>query len=102
MLPQDALDHRPELGADVLSQRPVDSDVVPHGVDQFTGDVTERVVAEHLHRAIVGLQRVVEGQLVLAETEFLTTGVGLPHFLRKLDQLLDDLRRLYSPILVAP
>ena len=82
-------------------KRPVYRDVVPHGVDQFTGYVTECIVAEHLHRAVIGFQRVVEGQLIITQTQSLAAGVGLPHLLRKLDQLLDDLRRLYGPVLVS-
>ena len=101
MLAPDALDHRPEPGADVLPKRPVDGDVAPHGVDQFTGYGAEGFVAQHLHRAVVGFQSVVEGQLIIAQAQLLAAGVGLPHVLCKLDKLLDDLRRLYRPVLVA-
>jgi hypothetical protein len=37
--------------------------------DQLPRDGAQRVVAQHLHRAVVGLQRVVEGQLVLGQLQ---------------------------------
>ena len=58
------------------------------------------VVAEHLDRAVVGLQGVVEGQLVVGQAEFLAAAAGLAHLLGQLDQLLDDLRRLDGAVLV--
>ena len=60
MLPQDALHEAPEVGADVLPPRPVDGQVGPYGLDQLTGDVPQGLVAEHLHRAVVGADGVVE------------------------------------------
>ena len=101
MSAQDAADQSAEVGADVFAQRPVDGDVAADRFDELTGDVAQRIVSEHLHRAVVGLQRVVEGQLVFGETELFSSRVGLSHLPGKLDQLLDDLRRLYRPILVA-
>ena len=102
MLAEDALDQCPEPCTDILPQRPVDRNIAPHIVDQLTGYSTEGFVAQHLHRAVVGLQRIVEGQFVIGETELLATGAGArPHLLCKLYQFLNDLRRPYSPILVA-
>ena len=73
---QDPTDQHAELGADVLPQRPVDGDVAPHGVDHLAGDVPEGLVAQDLDRAVVRLERVVEGQLVIGEPERLPAGVG--------------------------
>ena len=61
----------------------------------------ERVVAKDLNRTVVGFERVVEGELVLRQPEFVTAGVGLPHLAGKLDQLLYHLRGLDGPVLVA-
>ena len=65
VLPEDALHKAAEVGADVLPPRPVDGQVGPHGLDQLAGDVPQRLVAEHLHRAVVDVERVVERQLVV-------------------------------------
>ena len=100
MLAQDAPDQHAELGAHVLAEGPVDGDVAPHGLHQLAGDAAQRVVAEDLNGAVVGLQRVVEGQLVLGQPQPFSTGVVFVHVLRQLDQLFDDLRRLNRPVLV--
>ena len=101
MLAQDALDQTAQVGTDILAQRPVDGDVALHGVDQFAGDVAERVVAKHLDRAVVGLECVVEGELVLRQPEFVAPGVGLAHLAGKLDQLLDHLHGLDGAALIT-
>jgi hypothetical protein len=51
----------PEVGADVLTEGPVDRDVGPHCGHQLARDGAEGLVAEDLHSAVVRLQRVVEG-----------------------------------------
>ena len=53
------------MGPHVFAQRPVDGDVAPYGFHQFAGDVSEGIVAQHLDRAVVGFERVVEGQFFL-------------------------------------
>ena len=53
-----------KFSADVFSERSVDGDVVANGIDKLAGDVPQRLVAQDLHRAVVGLQSVVEGKLV--------------------------------------
>ena len=87
-----------------MSSRSVQSMVtlLLHLLDQLAGDGAERLVAENLHRAVVGLECVVEGQLVLRQTEALAPCAGLTHLPREPDQLLDHLRRLDGAILVAP
>ena len=101
MLAQDASHQTAQVGAHVLPHGPVNRDVALDGPHQLPRDVTQRLVAQHLHRAVVGLQRVVEGQLVIRQPQPLAARVGLPHVSRKLDQLLDHLRRLDRAILVA-
>ena len=53
-----------QMRPDVLAQRPVDADVPADRLSQLAGDVAERLVAEHLHRAVVRLQCIVECQFV--------------------------------------
>ena len=53
-----------KVSADVFTERPVDGNVVADGVDKLAGDVPQRLVAQDLHGAVVGLQSVVEGKLV--------------------------------------
>jgi hypothetical protein len=57
--------------------------------------------AQYLHRAVVGLQRIVESQLVIAEAERFAARVRLAHVLCERDQLLDHLRCLDRAVLVA-
>ena len=57
--------HGAQLRPDALLHRPVDGDVAPHGVHEFTGDSAERLFAEHLDRAVVYLQGVIEGELLV-------------------------------------
>ena len=45
-------------GATVLPQCPVYRDIVSHGLDEFARYVAERVVAQDLHGAVVGFERV--------------------------------------------
>ena len=49
------------------------------------------VVAEDLDGAIVGFERVVEGELVFGKAERLAARVGVAHILGKRDELLNDL-----------
>ncbi len=58
-------------------------------------------VAENLDGAVVGLQRVVEGEFVVVEAEFFAATLGLAHLFGEGDEFLDDLRRLDGAVLVA-
>ena len=89
MLTQDALAEAAQVGADVLAQGPVDGDVAADGRDQLAGDAAEGLVAEHLHRAVVDAERVVEGKLVVRETEGFAAGAGFAQLARDGDQLLE-------------
>lgn len=60
VLPQDALDDHPHLGADGLLDRPVDRGVGEDRGDLLAGDVPERCVSPHLHGAVVHLERIVK------------------------------------------
>ena len=74
MFAQDAAHQDPEVGAHVLPQRPVDGYVVTDGLDQLLGYGAERVIAQHLYGAIIGLKGVVEGEFVIGQSEFFTAG----------------------------
>jgi hypothetical protein len=71
-----------------------------HRDDQLARDRAEGVVSEHLDGAVVHLQRLVERRLVGREVQGLAAAVGGAQLLGDLDQLLDDLRRLYRAVLV--
>jgi hypothetical protein len=59
VLAQDALDqHR--SWARTFSRSVQSMVTFAHRLDQLAGDAAQRLVAQHLHRAVVGLQRVVE------------------------------------------
>lgn len=64
---------------------PVGGDVVADGVDEFTGYVAEGLVAEDLHGAVVGLERVVEGEFVLRKSQLLAAGVRLAYLVGERD-----------------
>ena len=61
MLAQNTAHPRAKEGAHVLPQGPIYRDVAADGIDQFARDVTQRIVSQHLHRAVVCSQRVVKG-----------------------------------------
>jgi len=69
VLSEDALDDDSELGADVFPDGPVDGDVGSDGFDELAGDALKGFVAEDGDRAVVGLEGVVEGELVVVQTE---------------------------------
>ena len=57
-------------------------------------------VAQHLYCAVVNLQGIVEGQLILGQTEILAAFMGSFHLLGQLDELFDDLGSLYGAIVI--
>ena len=66
---EDALHDDPKLGADALPNRLVDRHVLPDGLDHLPRDLDQGRLAEHLDRAVVDLQRVVECQFVLVQLQ---------------------------------
>ncbi len=90
-----------EMGPDVLPDRPVNGDVAPHRLGKFVGDGLEGRLSEDLHRAVVRLQSVVEGQLVFSEAELLSPRVRLTHLLGQGNEFLDDLGGFDRAILIA-
>jgi hypothetical protein len=69
MLAQHALDEAAEVRPHVLPLCPVDGHVAPHGLYQLPCDPFQGRLAEHLHRAVVGLQGVVEGEFFFRQTK---------------------------------
>ena len=101
MFAQNALDQHAQLRTHVLAQRPVDGDVAADGLDQFARNGAQRLVAEYLHRAIVGFQRVVERDLVVRQPERLAAGVRAAQVAGEFDQLFDHLRGFDGAVPVA-
>jgi hypothetical protein len=66
---EDAFHEHAELRANVLADCPVGRNVFPDGPDQLSGDHPEVLIAQHLHGAIVRLQRIVEGELLFIEAQ---------------------------------
>ena len=64
VFPEDTTDQPTKVRPHVLTQRPVDCDVVTYGLDQLAGDVAQSLIAEHLDRAVVGFEGVVEGEFI--------------------------------------
>src|SRR5271166_3624506 len=88
------------LGAGALFHGPVDGDVVPHGLDQLTGDSAEGFITQDFDGAVVDFQGIVEGQLVVGQAKVLAPLMGLPHLSGQLDQLRDHLGGLDGAVLV--
>lgn len=59
---QSTFEQAGDIGAQVLPQRPVDRHIGAHGLDQLACDAAQGLVTQRLHRTVVCLQRVVEGQ----------------------------------------
>ena len=75
MLAEDAFDEYPQLRPHILPHRPVDRHVGAHRLHQLLRDRAQRLVAQDLHRAVVGLERIVESQFLLAQVELLSACV---------------------------
>ena len=60
---QHAFHENAEFRPDVFPQGPVDGDVASDSRDELAGNAAARVVAQHLHGAVVDAERVVEGEL---------------------------------------
>ena len=69
MFVEDAFHHDFDLGAGAFAERPVDRHAFAHLGDKFGGDHFELVVAHRLHGAVVGGERVVEGDFVVVQAE---------------------------------
>jgi len=67
VLEQHTLDEAAEVRAHVLPLGPVDRHITLHGLHQLPSDPFQGRLAEHLHRAVVGLQGVVEGEFFFGE-----------------------------------
>ena len=69
VLAKDPLHLHPQLRLDVLPDRPVDGDILAYVDDQLPGDLLQCLLSQDFHRAVVGLQSIVERQLVLAQAQ---------------------------------
>ena len=99
---QDALDDDSHLSPHVLAHGPVNGHAPLDGPDKFLRNDPQRFIAQNGHGTVVDFQGVVEGNLVVGESELLATLFGLAHLPGQGDQLLDDLGRFDGPALVAP
>ena len=61
MLSQQPLDRDAQPGSHALLDLPVDRHVVPRRRHQLARDLLQRMVAEVLYRAVLGVQRIVGG-----------------------------------------
>jgi hypothetical protein len=66
------LSHDPQLRASVLTNRPVNGDVLSSGRRRFAGDRPKHLVAKHLDLGVVGIR---------------TSRTRVPHVSGKQDQL---------------
>jgi len=66
---KNTFDQHAQLRPHVLPQRPVDRHVRADGTNQFLGNSPQRRLAEHLDRAVVGLQGVVKGKFLFGKTK---------------------------------
>ena len=60
MLAQNTAAHHTKAGAHVLSNGPINRNIPANRIHQLARDLSQRLVPQHLHRAVVRLQRVVE------------------------------------------
>ena len=89
VLPENALHHHLDRRTGALPHRPVNRHAFANLRYQFGGNHLEFIIAHRLHRALIGCQRVVEGNLVVIQPEIDTPLRGPVHFLRQLDQFVD-------------
>ena len=77
VLAKDTLDQYAKMGAHGLTNCPVNRQVVAHGSHQFAGDGAQDLVAQDPDGTVIGLKRVIKGELVLGESHCLASGVRL-------------------------
>ena len=53
MLPENALDQRPEFGPDTLPDSPVNGDILPYRFHELTGDSSQSIIPQDLYGAVV-------------------------------------------------
>jgi len=81
MSPKNAFDHHSHLGADVLSDGPIDGHVVSYCTKEFLSDDAKSFVPKNLHRAVVHLQCIVEGDFIFCQAKLFATRISVPHVL---------------------
>jgi hypothetical protein len=74
-----AADETAQVSADLLAAGPVDRGVLTDGLGDLAGDDPELIVAEDVDGALVGAEGIVEGDLILGETETVAARMGLLH-----------------------
>ncbi len=91
VLPQNTLHQNAHPGARTFTVRPVDRHIALQGFQQFVRDDLQGVVSKDVYGALVLRRRVIEGDLILDESLFLSAFAGGPNVLREFDKLLQDL-----------
>lgn len=64
IFPENSFHQYPQVGPDVLPQRSVNGDILSDGVHQLSGDGLEGDITQDLHRTVIDLKGVIEGQFV--------------------------------------
>jgi hypothetical protein len=75
-----------QLGADSFPYCPIDRCVFADGIDQFTCNGFEGVIAEFLHCAVVDFERIIEGDFVFSEVKFFAALLRFSHLFDNLDE----------------
>ena len=78
MLAENALHADPDFSPDALPHGPVDGRVPAQALGEFSGDVAQHLVPQHLDGAVVDLQRVIERHFVSRQTDVIAPDPSLP------------------------
>lgn len=100
MLTEDVPDHDPESDVHGFTNGPIDGEVLMDHVEQLTGDDPQAFITEDLDSTVIGLEGIIESDLIIGEVQLFSTFLGLTHLLGKLDMLRDDLSRSDGEILI--
>ena len=89
VLPQHTTHHRPELGPHGLFHSPVNGDVSPYRLNEFSRNHAERFVSEDLYGTVIDLQGIVEGEFLLGQPKLV-------------DDFINGLKEVASSAKTAP
>jgi hypothetical protein len=97
---KNAFDHGSHAGTDAFFNRPVDRGVAADGIYQLKSNLAQGLVTQDFHRTVVYFQRIVEGQLIVAQVELFTSAVGLAQAFGHVYQFGNDLSSVQGSVLI--
>ena len=101
VLSKDAFNQNFDLGSGAFTKRPIDGDAFADLRDKFRCDHFQIVFAHDFQCAVVLCQSIVEGDLVVVQSEVDAALIGFVQLLGEFDQLFDDFLCCDSTVVIC-